>query len=167
VIYSLPIKTLAACDGRYPSPSEEGEVLAWAASAPKRLQTANLIAQKEAEIVREAIESVRPRYQNFPAQHDRAWDKANRDMGLVLRYAVQGLVVDDADMPDEKLFAWLCTIVRGTGHTPALFYDCYSAVIDACRRHLPADLFALAEPYLERALKDMSSFAEPMKPAVN
>jgi hypothetical protein len=163
----LPIKTLLGCDGRYPSADEQAAVLNWAASVPRRLQTANLIAQKEAEIVREAIDQVRPRYQNFPAQHDRAWEKANRDMGLVLRYAVQGMIVDDADMPDEKLLAWLSTIVRGTGHTPALFHDCYSAVVASCRRHLPAELFALAEPYLARMQRDMSNFPEPMKPAVN
>jgi hypothetical protein len=167
VNYSLPLKTLLGCDGRYPTADEQAAVLNWAASVPKRLQAANLIAQKEAEIVREAIEQVRPRYQNFPAQHDRAWEKANRDMGLVLRYAVQGLIVDDEDMPQDKVLHWVSTIIRATGHTPALMHDCYSAVIAGCRRHLPPEAFALAEPYLTRMLRDMSSFPEPLKPAVN
>lgn len=165
--YSRPIRTLAGADGRYPTAAEEQDVLDWAASVPRRLQAANLIAQKEAEVVREAIDRVRPRYQNFAPQHDRAWEKANRDMGLALRYAVQGMIADDADMPDDKLLAWLGTIVRATGHTPALFHDCYSAVVAGLRQQLPPDVFALAEPYLDRMLRDMSGFPEPMKPAVN
>lgn len=167
MIYSRPIKTLAGCTGRYPTAAEEEAVLDWAASAPRRLQAANLIAQKEQQIVREAVDSMQPRYPKFAPQHDRAWDKATRDMGLVLRYAVQAMIVDDSDMANDKLFVWLGTIVRSTGHTPALFRDCYAAVVAGCRKHLPADAFDLAEPYLQRAADDMSAFGEPTKQAVN
>lgn len=167
MLYSLPIKTLAACDGRYPSAEEERVVLDWAASVPKRLQAANLLAQKEAQIVREAIEQVKPRYPRFAPQHDRAWEKAARDMSLALRYAIHGMVLGDADAPNEKVFVWLCTIVRGTGHTPQLFRDVYGAVVAAAGRHLPPDLFDRARPHLERMAADLSNFAEPVLQAVN
>jgi hypothetical protein len=167
MIYSKPIKTLARCDGRYPTEAEEDAVLAWASSVPKRLQVANLIAQHEQDIVREAIEAVRPEYPRFAPQHDRAWEKAQRDMGLVLRYAVQGIIADDSAMANDKLYVWLGTIVRGLGHTPGFFRDCYTAVTESCRNHLPADAFALAQPYLQRMTEDMSAFPEPLKAAVN
>jgi hypothetical protein len=167
MIYSRPIRTLAGTTGRYPTAAEEAAVLDWAASAPRRLQAANLIAKHEAQIVREAVDSMQPRYPRFAPQHDRAWEKANRDMGLVLRYAVQAMIADDSDMANDKLFVWLGTLVRATGHTPQLFRDCYAAVVENCRRHLPADAFDLAEPYLQRAADDMAAFGEPTKQAVN
>lgn len=167
MIYSPPVRTLARCTGRYPTESEEQEFLDFADAMPKRLQVANLLAQKEAEIVRAAVDEMRVQYPRFAPQHDRAWDKAGRDMGLVLRYAAQGMIVADAEMPKDKLFVWLGTIVRGTGHTPAFFRDCYTAVVSACRRVLPPDSFAVAESHLQRMLDDMSSFPDPLKPAVD
>lgn len=167
MIYSRPIKTLAGCTGRYPTDAEETAVLEWAASAPRRLQAANLIAQKEQQIVHEAIEYMKPRYPRFGAQHERAYEKGERDLQLVLRYAVQGMVLDDADMPQEKLFVWYGTIIRSLGLTPEFTRDSCQAVVQGCRRHLPSETFAVAEPYLERMAADVPNYPAPMKPAVN
>lgn len=167
MLYSPLVRTLARCGGRYPTEEEEQTCMAYADSLPKRLQVAGLITQKESELVRVAIDEMRVKYPRFAPQHDRAWDKAGRDMGLVLRYAVQGMIADDPDMPNEKIFVWLGKIVRSTGHTPQLFLDCYTAIVDGCRRQLPRDAFHVAQPYLNRMLHDMSSFSEPMKPAVD
>lgn len=167
MIYSRPIQTLAGCTGRYPTAAEEAAVLDWAASAPRRLQAANLIAQKEAQIVRDAIEHMKPRYPRFGPQHERAYEKGERDLQLVLRYAAQGLIVDDADMAQDKLFTWYGTIIRSLGLTPQFTRESCRAVVDGCRRHLPAEAFAVAEPYLERMADDVPTFPEPMKPAVN
>jgi hypothetical protein len=167
VIHSLPIRTLAACDGRYPTPGEEEAVLAWAASAPKRLQAANLLAQKEEEIVREAIDYMKPRYPRFGVLHERAYEKGARDLQLCLRYAAQGMVVDDAEMPREKLFVWYGTLIRSLGLTPEFTRESCQAVFDACRRLLTPEAFAVAAPYLQRMVDDVSDFPEPHKPAVN
>lgn len=167
MIYSLPIRTLADCDGRYPTPAEEEAVLAWAAGAPKRLQAANLIAQKETEIVREAIAYMKPRYPRFGILHERAYEKGERDLQLCLRYAVQGMVLDDPEMPREKLFVWYGTIIRSLGLTPEFTRESCEAVFEACTRYLPGDVFAVAEPYLRRMVEDVSDFSEPNKPAVN
>lgn len=167
MIYSRPIRTLAACDGRYPTEAEEGAVLSWAGSLPKRLQAANIISQKEDEIVRESIEYVKARYPRVGAQHDRNYEKAERDTQLLLRYAVQGMVVDDAEMPREKVYVWYGVIVRGLGLTPALLRDACEGVTEACRGHLAPDVFAVAEPYLRRMADDVSAFPEPTKPAVH
>jgi hypothetical protein len=167
VIYSAPIRTLAGCDGRYPTLEEESACMAYAASLPARLRVADLISQKEAEIVRYAIDHLKRHYPRFAPQHDRAWEKASRDMTLHLRYAVQAMVVDDLEMPKDKLYVWITTIVRGTGHTPQIMRDGIGAMVEACQRLLPADAMAIAEPYLHRMVHDLSDFPEPMKPAVD
>jgi hypothetical protein len=167
VYYSSVLKTLAACDGRYPTEAEEIACLTYAQSLPKRLQAANLIGQKESEIVREAIEEMKPRYPRFLALHERAYEKGARDMELCLRYTVQGMVVNDPDMPKEKLFVWYGTIIRSLGLTPQYAREACQAVHDACRRNLPPEAFATADPYLARMVEDVSNFPEPMKPAIN
>jgi hypothetical protein len=167
MIYSRPIRTLAAVNGRYPTEDEKTTCLEWAESLPERLRAANLLAAKEAEIVREAIDEMKPMYPRFAAQHERAYEKGARDLGLLIRYAVQGMIVDDADMPKEKLFVWYGTIIRSLGLTPQFTQDSCSAVYDAARRQLPPDIFAVAEPYLARMVQDVPAFPEPMKPAVN
>ena len=167
MIYSPPVRTLARCAGRYPTESEEQEFLDFADAMPKRLQAANLLAQKESEIVRHAIDALRQKYTRFASQHDRAWDKGTRDLGLYIRYAAQGMIADDPEMPKDKMFAWVRTIVRGTGHTPEFVRDGVTYMVDACRRLLPADAFATADPYLQRMIEDLSDFPEPMKPAVD
>lgn len=167
MLYTLPLKTLAACAGRYPTAEEESAVLGWASGLPKRIQVANLIAQKEATIVREAIEAMKPRYPRFGAQHERAYEKGERDLGLCLRYAVQGMIAEDPEMPREKMFVWYGTIIRSLGLTPKYAREACRAVVEACRRALPPESFPLAEPYLNRMVDDVSNFPEPMKPAVD
>jgi hypothetical protein len=167
MIYSKPIRTLAACEGRYPTDEEEGAVLSWAGSLGKRLQAANLVSQKETDIVREAINVMKPRYPRFGPQHERAYEKGERDLQLLLRYAVQAMVVDDADMPQEKLYVWYGTIIRSLGLTPQFTKDSCKSVFEACRNQLPSEAFNIAEPYLQRMIDDVAAFPEPMKQAVN
>jgi len=161
------MKLLNDCDSRYPTREEEETILAYAASVPQRLQTAALIEKHEEELVGASIEGMRRRYARFHSLHDRGWEKSHRDMQLCLRYAVQGMLVEDVEMPRDKLFAWLCTIVKGMGMTPQFSRDCYEMLYDNARKKLPEENFALVEPYLKRLTADMSDFPEPSRPAVN
>jgi hypothetical protein len=167
MIYSSPIRTLASTAGRYPTEAEERTVLAWAQSLPERLRAVNQIAQKEADIVRETIEEMKPRYPRFGPQHERAYEKGARDMQLLLRYAAQTMVVDDADMAPDKLYVWYGTIVRSLGITPQFMKDACETMVEACRRNLNPDVFHVAEPYLNRMAADVPAYPEPMKPAVH
>lgn len=161
------MKILNQCDSRYPTREEEETVLAYAESVPRRLQAARQVEQHEEEMVRESIDGMKRRYARFHSLHDRGWEKSFRDMQLCLRYAVQGMLVEDEVMPRDKLFAWLCTIVKGMGMTPQFSRDCYEMLHDSARKKLPAESFALLEPYLKRLTADMSNFPEPSRPAVN
>ncbi len=111
-MYSQLMNIVNASDSRYLTASEQEQVLAYVQSVPKRLQAARAVELKEEEIVNRVIAEMKKRYPSFIALHDRAWEKGYRDIQLVLRYIVQGMIVDDATMPAEKLFIWFRSISR-------------------------------------------------------
>jgi Phycobilisome protein len=166
MIYSTPIRALAACEGRYPTDEEEGIVLSWAGTLQRRLHTANNISQKETAIVRRTIDAMRAKYTRFATLHERAFEKGERDMQLILRYVAQAIVADDDAMPREKLYIWYGTIIRSLGLTPQFMVDGCTQMMEACRRELPAEAFAVAEPYLQQMIADVPNFPEPYKPLV-
>ncbi|MGL6076459.1 MAG: hypothetical protein ACRC8S_20080 [Fimbriiglobus sp.] len=167
MIYSLPIRTLAACEGRYPTDEEEGIILGWAGSIHKRLHAANIIAHQERDLVRTAIEQMKQQYTRFASLHERAFEKGERDLQLLLRYVVQGMIVDDAEMPREKLFIWYGTIIRSLGLTPKFTRDACQALYTACEKQLPEETFDTAQPFLKRMVDDVPDFPEPDRPAVD
>jgi len=165
-MYSRIMNILNGLDSRYPTREEEQEVLIYAQSLPRRLNAANTVQQLEPQLIQDAIEQMKRRYPRFVTLHDRGWEKSYRDMQLCLRYAVQGMIVEDSEMPRRKLFIWLGTIIKAMGMTPKFSQDSYEALHDAGRQRLPAEVFTLMEPYLKQLINDMSSFQEPSKPAV-
>lgn len=166
IIYSRALRILNGVDGRYPTREEEEIVLTYASSLPKRLQAASQVYQRETECVSETVEEMKRRYPRFAPLHDRGWEKALRDMQLCLRYAVQAMVADDEEMPVEKLYVWLGTIVKGFGLTTQFSRDAYTILRDRLRQKLPAESFSLMEPHLNRLIKEMSTYIEPSRPAV-
>jgi hypothetical protein len=167
MIYSLPIRTLAGCEGRYPTDEEEGMILGWAGSVHRRLHAANIIAAQERDLVRVAIEKMKQQYTHFASLHERAFEKGERDLQLLLRYVVQGMIVDDPDMPRDKLFIWYGTIIRSLGLTPKFTRDACEALYRACEKSLPEEAYETAKPYLKRMVEDVPDFPEPDRPAVD
>jgi len=165
-MYSQLMKTLNASDGRYLTREEQEHVLAYCQSMPKRLQASAMVEQKELEIVHTVIEAMKRRYANFANLHDRAWEKGQRDVQLVLRYNVQGMIMDDFDMASDKLLFWFRTIVASTNMTPQFVRETYTFLREACKQKLPADIYSLLAPHLERTIEVMSDFPEPHRPAV-
>lgn len=165
-MYSSLMKTLNATDGRYLTPDEEKQVLGYAQTLPKRLELARIIEKHEREIVDGAVEKMRVAYPRFTQYHQLAWEKTFRDMQLVLRYNIQGLLMDDIEVGPEKLFYWLRTIVASFHITPQCMRDAYTFLREGVRKHVSADGFELLEPYLNRTIEVMSDFPEPATPAV-
>lgn len=165
-MYSRMMQTLNATDSRYPNAQEQEEIMGYLTSVPKRMQAMRQVEQKELEMVNQAVAEMKKRYPNFANLHDRAWDKAVRDMQLILRYNVQGMLMDDPEMASEKLFFWFRTIVASVGMTPKFMHDTYTLLRDACKQKLPADAFQLLEPHLERTIEVLSDIPEPHRPAV-
>ncbi|MBY0526794.1 MAG: hypothetical protein K2R98_25605 [Gemmataceae bacterium] len=165
-MYSLIMKTLNGIDSRYPTREEEQLVLGWAESLPRRLQAAQTVQQTETAIIAASIEEMKRRWPRFQPLHDRGWEKSQRDMQLCLRYSVQAMLVEDADMPRDKLFIWLGTVVKAMGMTTQFVRDSYTILKDQCRKQLPADAYRMMETYLDRLIQDMTCFLEPSRPAV-
>ncbi|MCS6852884.1 MAG: hypothetical protein NZ700_17125 [Gemmataceae bacterium] len=165
-MYSRLVQTIHAAESRYLNPQEQSIVLTYCASMPKRLQAMKAVEQKETEIVNQVITELKKRYVNFADLHDRAWEKGFRDVQLVLRYNVQGMLLDDSEMVAQRLLYWMRTIMAAVGMTPRFMRDTYTLLREACRQHLPAEAFQLLEPHLERTIAILSDIPEPHRPAV-
>jgi len=165
-MYSRMMQIVNASDSRYLTPPEQEQVLAYCGTMPKRLQAARQVEQLEATLVNQVIGEMKKRYANFANLHDRAWDKSYRDIQLVLRYLVQGMLMDDVDMAAHKLLFWLRTIVASLGMTPAFMRDTYTFLREACKQKLPAEAYTLLEAHLNRTIEVLSDFPEPHKAAV-
>lgn len=152
-------------DSRYPTPEEEQQILAWAQSIPKRLQIARAIEQKEQALTKYVIESMKAKYPNFARLHDQAWDKAFRDIQLVIRYNVQGMLLDDMDIASEKLLLWLRTILASFNMTPQFVRETYEFLKQAIAQQVP-EAQELMEPHLNRTIEVLADFPEPVTPAV-
>lgn len=160
------VQILAECDNRYPTAEEEREIAEFARSVPKRLEVARLVEKAEQDAVRHCIDEVKKRYPGFSNHHDFAWGKAFRDVQLTLRTNVQAMLLGDMRLLDEKLLFWLKTILASFAFTPKFNRDTYTFLRDGLKQRLPADAFALIEPYLERNISVLSDFPEPAVPAV-
>ncbi|MBY0522996.1 MAG: hypothetical protein K2R98_06340 [Gemmataceae bacterium] len=165
-MYSRMMQIINASDSRYLTAQEQEQVMAYCASMPKRFQVSRLVEQKETEIVNQVIAELKKRYANFPNLHDRAWEKGFRDLQLVLRYIVQGMLMDDLDMAADKLLYWFRTIVASAGMTPRFMRDTYTLLRDASKQKLPPDAYQMLETHLNRTIEIMADIPEPYKPAV-
>lgn len=159
------LKMLHSADSRYLTPDEEQRVLAYAQSLPQRMAAARLIERREKELVANALEQLRRKYPNYERHHEKAWEKGQRDMELVLRYCVQGMLLDDPDLGTEKLFVWLRTILASFNMTPGFMRDSYVLLRETIRAQAP-EAYPFLEIQLDRATSVLSDFPEPAVPAV-
>lgn len=160
------LKIVAECDNRYPTPEEEQELVEFARSVPRRFEVARLVEKVEQEAVKHCIDETKKRYPNFAGHHEFAWAKAFRDVQLTVRTNVQAMLVGDMRLLDEKLLFWLKTILASFAFTPRFNRDTYTFLRDGFKSRLPADAYALLEPYLNRNIEILSDFPEPAVPAV-
>ena len=165
-MYSRALKTLNKSDGRYLTPEEQQAVLDFGKSLPLRFEASRVVEKIEADVVRLVIEDMRRKYPRFETFHDRAWDKAHRDIELTLRYLVQAMLLDDVEVATDKLLVWMRTILASFNMTPQFVRDTYVSLREAVRRLAPAEAYNLLAPHLENAIEVLSDFPEPATPAV-
>ena len=160
------VKAIDAADCRYVTNEEEETALIYADSLPRRFETAHAVRNAEDMIVEDVLDFLKTKYPKFAEMHDRAWDRGRRDMQLVLRYTVQGMLLDDIEMASEKLFYWLRTIFASFGFTTDFTRDSYARMIESCRERIAPEAFAILEPHLNRTLEVLSDYPEPAFAAV-
>jgi hypothetical protein len=156
----------ASTEGRYPTADEKQTLLDLAKGLPARIKAAEAVEAAEDKIVRGSIAAMQRKYPNFPKNHDQGWAKCYRDVQLVLRYVAQAALHDSKEMLDEKLLYWMRTILIASNFTPQLVRDAYTGLRDNCKQGLPAEAFALLEPFLEHTIAVLADIPEPAAAAV-
>lgn len=160
-MFSQMMRLINSTDSLYLNPAQQKQLLDYTRSLPKRFKAARAVEQKEDELCRDCVARLRARFPEFDGRHEAAWDKAHRDMQLVLRYNVQGMLMDDPDIATDKLLGWLRTLLASLGMTPQFLRETFTALRDSCRQGLPADVYEWLEPHLERTVREMSESPEP------
>lgn len=164
-LFALPL-LMRESTGRYLNPKERQALLEFAAGLPHRLQVAEQVERVEDSVVRSALAETRLRYPRFEQYHDGAWAKCYRDAQLVVRHAVQAMLFADPAVLEDRLLHWLRSVGAAANLTPQFIRGFYSAVRDELRDQLPADGFAMIEPWLTRAVEFLSDIPEPSAAAV-
>ncbi len=165
-MYSRLLKIVNNTDSRYLNAEEQAAVLKYAASLPARIDAAKHAERVEGEAIRLTIQAIKRRFPKFESYHERGWEKGVRDMQLVLRYAVQAMILDDPEAAEEKLYIWTKTIIAAFNITPGFVRDSYTIFRDTLREQLPASAYTLLEPHLNLAIEALSDFPEPALAAV-
>jgi hypothetical protein len=148
-------------ESRYMTPQEQRAILDYTESLPRRFQAAALVQDKEEAIVASVVQQGKRRYANMERYHPKAWEKAARDLELILRYTAQAMVLDDPTFQADRLLYWFGTILHSFGFSPQFNRDTYTFLLNAVRGQLPPDAFGLLEPFLQKNIEVLGSIPEP------
>lgn len=148
-------------DSRYLDKNEMREILDYTTTLPLRFKVAGEVEQHEAAAVRYCIDEMRKRYPNMERYHLRGWERAYRDVQLVVRYNAQAMILDDAQVLEDKLLLWLRTMLSGVDLTPKFIRDTYDLLTEGFRRVLSAEAFEMLEPFLLHTRDVLSDVPEP------
>jgi len=103
---------MKSAEGRYLTVDEGKRVLEAARDYERLLAISRTVEQREGEIVRQTIERVFQRFPKFHADRPQAYEKAERDITLVLRYSALAMLNRDPELLREKVLYWLRTILK-------------------------------------------------------
>ncbi len=157
---------LRQSEGRYLTPEERSDVLAYAKELPARVRAAQEVEALEGDIVAAACEGLRERYPRYQRLFPNAWDRCAEELRLVLRYDVRAMLADDPRPLEDKALFYLRSILAAYNLTPQFARDAYELLRDKCRDRLSPDAFSLLEPYLQRNVAVLADFPEPVVAAV-
>lgn len=149
---------------RYLQDEEKKMFLGYANSVAKRLQVAEEVEEKESQAIDSCIEELKKKYPSLSNHYDSAWEKAFRDIQLVLRSDVHAMLQDDILYVEQKTLIWLRTILASFDMTPQLLRDTYTFLLEKMRESLTPESFQMMLPYLEKNIEVLSDFPEPENP---
>jgi len=147
---------MRGAEGRYLTNDEGRKVLDVARGYEKRLLALRTLEQKEAEIVRTTIERVFQKYPKFHQERPMAYEKAERDVSLVVRYCGLAMVNHDPEFLREKLLYWMRTIMTAMEFGPVLKYTYEQLQENVARALPPAEAEEMA-PYTRACVEILAS----------
>lgn len=127
---------LKAAEGRYLSSDEAKALLDDARSLERRLAIMRAVEQREAVIVRQAIDKAFSRFPKFYQERPRAQEKCERDVALTLRYCALAMLTRDPEMLREKLLYWMKTILKSLEFDEITRFT-YESLDEAIKKNLP------------------------------
>jgi hypothetical protein len=136
-------------DSRYLTADEKAALSRFAASAPARVRAAEAIERAEPEVFGGVLDALRRRHPEW--DDTRAWPAGLGAERAAVRYAVHALLFDDPPVFSEKGLDWARTVQHTAGVAPGLGRDVFGLIRDGFRKALPAEAFALIDPYLSHA----------------
>jgi hypothetical protein len=157
---------LRGSEGRYLSPDEREQLLAYARELPARLQAAEEVELFEGEILAAVVDDLRERYPRYEKLFPEAWDRCTHDVQFVLRYDVRAMLANDRRPLDDKALFYLRSILAAYNLTPQFTRDCFSSLRDQCRVRLSSEVYDFLEPFLDRNVEVLADFPEPLVAAV-
>lgn len=144
----------------------EARLSRYATSLPARLSAAQEVASLEDQVLKRTVEAAQQKYPNYAKKHEQAWTKGYRDMQLVLRCVVAGMMLDDLDYAAEKVLVWHRSVNASFNMTPGFIRDCYSLLKENLAVTLSPEVYRMLELHLERMIEVSCDFPEPSIPAV-
>jgi hypothetical protein len=157
-----PLSTiLRQSDGRYLTPDEREQVLAYAHDLPGRVQAAQAVEAAEDNLVAAVVRELKERYPRFERLFPNAWDRLGDDLRLVLRADARAMLVGDLRVLEDKALFYLRSILTAYNVTPQFARDAFTLLRNCCRDRLPEDAFARLDPYLDRNVQVLADFPEP------
>jgi len=155
-------KMLEDSAGRYLADEEKRALLEYTESLPMRLQVAANVQKIEDKALRKAVEQIRQKYPEFyKARPESGAERTLRDFSLVVRHTVLAMICADRDLQEDRLLTWLGKMLSGLNFTAQFNRDSYIFVRDQLKAALPADNYALLEPYLNINIESLGSIYEP------
>jgi hypothetical protein len=159
---STPLNDLLRqSEGRYLTPDEREQVLAYARDLPARVRAAEEVEAREADILAGVVDALRERYPRYERLFPNAWDRCAGDVRLVLRFDVRAMLAADPQPLEDKALYYLRSILAAYNLTPRFVGDAFALLRDECRGRLSPESFALLEPFLERNIHVLGDIPEP------
>ncbi len=142
-------------EGRYLEATEQSELIDFANSLEDRLRAMRSVQQHESQVIKAAMESLWDEYPEMKTEHVDAYERGVRDMTLVLRYTALAMVRDSEAFLEQKLLHWFKTILEAFDMSEPVAFA-YRCLRDELQQAMPAEDFALLDPFIERTCEILS-----------
>ena len=147
----------AKAEGRYLSDVEGAQLTQYADTMLAALETAQSVERAEEAILGQVVKRVMDGSPGISKDHGPMVEQLiRRDQGLVLRYAVMGMIVNDENFVHDKLAVWLRTIMFALCNPKQVMLG-YCCLIDACNQQLLPQDAARVVPFIQVVLREFEA----------
>jgi len=137
---------LVETEGRYPSASELENVKKWALAMPDRIEVAQRLAEKEEDVMTNAISALGAKHPEFGQAAQYPQERFHADLRRHLRYVAQSQVLDDPTYFAEQYAEWTAEMLCAV-ESPEVLTEAFEILTEAVKGALDAADFRALEPF--------------------